>query len=319
VTKPPEGLLLVDKPSGLTSHDVVDAVRRVFGTRKVGHAGTLDPLATGLLVVGMGRATRLLRFLSGLDKTYEGTARLGEETDTLDADGRVVRTAATEHVTEGKLREAMAGLVGESEQIPPAYSAVKVGGRTLHRAARGGDDLAAEPRLINVDAFDLLSFDGRDFDFVVTCSSGTYVRALVSDVGTMLHSAAHLRRLIRTRVGPFTLKEARPLDRLGEALPIERAVAHLPSISLGDDEARAAGNGRPLGPAGILGPYAVVGPDGRLVAVYRDEHAKAVPEMVLAPAEADVTSTRAPGPSPGSRTPGSRPPTGLHQGSPSRR
>ena len=286
MTKAPEGLLLVDKPPGMTSHDVVDAVRRGFGTRKVGHAGALDPLATGLLVVGMGRATRLLRFLSGLDKTYEGTGRLGEETDTLDADGTVVRTAAMGHVTPEILREALAGLVGESQQLPPAYSAVKVGGRTMHHAARRGEDLAAEPRLIHVDAFDLLSFDGRDFDFAVTCSTGTYVRVLVSDVGRMLHSAAHLRRLVRTSVGPFTLKEAHQLDRLGEALPVERAVAHLPSISLGDDEARAAGNGRPLGPAGIVGPYAAFGPDGRLIAVYRDEHAKAVPLMVLAPAPA---------------------------------
>ena len=319
MTKPPEGLLLVDKPSGMTSHDVVNAVRRAFATRKVGHAGTLDPLATGLLVVGIGRATRLLRFLSGLDKTYEGTARLGEERDTLDADGRVVRTAATGHVTEEKLREAMAGLVGESEQIPPAYSAVKVGGRSLHQAARRGERLEPRARPIRVDAFDLVSFDGRDLDFRVSCSSGTYVRVLIADVGRSVESAAHLTRLVRTRVGPFSLSEARPLDAPGQPSPIEEAVRHLPSLTLDGVEARAASHGRPLGPAAIEGPYAVRGPDGRLVAVYRDEHAKAVPEMVLAPAEVEVTSTRAPGPSPENRTPGSRPPTGLLPGSRSRR
>jgi tRNA pseudouridine55 synthase len=286
VTKPPEGLLLIDKPPGVTSHDVVDAVRRAFGTRKVGHAGTLDPMATGLLLVGMGRATRLLRFLSGLDKTYEGSGRLGAETDTLDGDGRIVRTAETEHVTEDELRRAMAGLVGESDQVPPAYSAVKVGGRALYHAARRGEHVDPEPRTIRVEAFDLLSFDGRDFDFRMWCSSGTYVRVLVADVGRAVGSAAHLTRLVRTRAGPFSLREAVPLASPGPPLPIEQAVRHLPSLPVTGDEARAASNGRPLGPAGIEGPYAVLGPAGLLVAVYRDEHAKAVPVMVLAPADA---------------------------------
>jgi tRNA pseudouridine55 synthase len=283
VTGPPEGLLLIDKPAGMTSHDVVDALRRTFGTRKVGHAGTLDPLATGLLLLGLGRATRLLRFLSGLGKAYEGTARLGEETDTLDADGKVARTADFEHVTADALEKAMRQFVGAGWQVPPAYSAVKVGGRTLHRAARRGEELDAPPRPIHVEAFDLLSFEGRDFDFRVSCSGGTYVRVLVADVGRAVGSAAHLARLVRTRVGPFALEEARAIDSPGEPLPIEEAVRHLPSVPLGADEARAASNGRPLGPAGIEGPYAVLGPDGRLVAVYRDDHARAVPEMVLAP------------------------------------
>jgi tRNA pseudouridine55 synthase len=279
----PEGLLLVDKPGGMTSHDVVDRVRRALGTRKVGHAGTLDPLATGLLVVGVGRATRLLRYLSGLDKTYEGTGRLGEETDTLDADGIVVRTNP---VTAGRddVERAMSALTGDLEQRPPAYSAVKVGGVTLHKAARRGEAMEAAPRRIRVDAFDLTSFDGRDFGFRVRCSSGTYVRVLVADVGAALECGAHLVALRRTRVGPFSLEEAAPLDSLGAPLPLEQAVRHLPSVRLDHpDEAAAAGNGRPLGPAGIEGPYAVLAPDGRLVAVYRDDGAKAVPEMVLAP------------------------------------
>ena len=279
----PEGLLLVDKPAGITSHDVVDAVRRELGTRKVGHAGTLDPMATGLLLVGVGRATRLLRFLSGLDKAYEGTGRLGVETDTLDAEGTVVRTSQMA-VDRRALEAAMRGLVGRTEQRPPAYSAVKVGGRVLHRAARAGQAIEAPPRSVRVDAFDLLRFDGPDFEFRVACSTGTYVRVLVADAGAELGCGAHLTRLVRTRIGPFSLSDAAPLGALGRPLPIEAAVRHLPSIRLeSHDEARAASNGRPLGPAGLDGPYAVLDPDGRLVAVYRDEGPKAVPEMVLAP------------------------------------
>ena len=280
----PEGLLLIDKPAGMTSHDVVDAVRRALGTRKVGHAGTLDPLATGLLVVGVGRATRLLRFLSGLDKEYEGTARLGEETDTLDAAGEVVRGEPFDHVTREDLGRAMRGMEGEIMQSPPAYSAVKVGGRAMYRAARAGEHVQAEARAVRIDAFELLGFDGRDLDFRVRCSSGTYVRVLVADVGRAVGSAANLTRLVRTRVGPFALADARPLTDLGRPLPVEDAVRHLPHVDLDAEEARAAGHGRPLGPAGVEGPYAVFDPAGALVAVYRDEHAKAVPEMVLAPA-----------------------------------
>jgi tRNA pseudouridine55 synthase len=279
----PEGLLLVDKPTGVTSHDVVDGVRRRLGTRKVGHAGTLDPLATGLLLVGVGRATRLLRFLSGLDKSYEGTARLGAETDTLDAEGEIVRTAEV-LITRADVERALSTLVGESMQAPPAYSAVKVGGVSLHRAARRGEAIEAPARPIRVDAFELLEFDGLDVEFRVVCSSGTYVRVLVADVGRALGCGAHLTRLRRTRIGPFPVEQSRAPDELAEPLPVEVAVRHLPRLDLEEDEARAAANGRPLGPAGIEGFYGVYAPDGRLVAVYRDDVARALPEMVLAPA-----------------------------------
>src|SRR3954471_18825752 len=151
----------------MTSHDAVNRVRRALGTRKVGHAGTLDPMATGLLVVGVGRATRLLRYLSGLDKDYEGTGRLGEETETLDAEGEVVRTAPVD-ASRADVERAMASLTGDLEQRPPAYSAVKVGGVTLHRAARAGEAVEAPPRPVHVAAFDLTSFDGRDFAFRAT-------------------------------------------------------------------------------------------------------------------------------------------------------
>ncbi len=277
----PEGLLLVDKPRGVTSHDVVDTVRRVLGIRRVGHAGTLDPMATGLLLVGVGRATRLLRFLADLPKTYEGTGRLGEETDTLDADGEIVRTAPVT-ASPVDLARAAAALVGRSMQRPPAYSAVKVRGRPMYETARRGEEVEAPSRPIRVDAFDVSSFDSRDFDFRVTCSSGTYVRALVADLGTALRCGAHLVRLVRTRIGPFELGDAVPPESPGEPLPVERAVAHLPRLDLDAEEAVAAGHGRILGPAGIEGPYAVFGPDGRLIGIYRDDGAKARPEVILA-------------------------------------
>jgi tRNA pseudouridine55 synthase len=275
----PEGLLLVDKPSGMTSHDAVDIVRRSLGTRKVGHAGTLDPMATGLLVLGVGRATRLLRYLGELPKTYAATGRLGEETDTLDADGEIVRTAPVD-VSLAEVERACASLVGESMQTPPAYSAVKVGGRKLYEAARRGEVLEAPARPIRVDAFVVSAFDGRDLEARITCSAGTYVRGLVADVGRSLGCGAHLVRLRRTAIGSFRVQEARPPGE-GALEPVERAVRHLPSIVLEPEEARAASHGRPLGPAGILGPYAVLDPEGAVVGIYRDEGPMARPEVIL--------------------------------------
>lgn len=280
----PEGILLVDKPSGMTSHDVVDIERRALGTRKIGHAGTLDPMATGLLVLGVGRATRLLRYLGDLEKTYAGVARLGEETDTLDADGAIVRTTAVS-ASRDDVERACAALMGEHRQTPPAYSAVKVGGRKLYEAARVGEALVAPPRRVRVDAFDVSAFDGRDVTFRVVCSGGTYVRVLVAGVGQALGCGAHVFALRRTAIGPLTEGDADGPGE-GELLPIERAVAHLPRVDLEPGEARAASNGTILGPAGIDGPYGVYDPRGRLIGVYRDDEAKARPEVVLAPAGA---------------------------------
>jgi tRNA pseudouridine55 synthase len=280
----PEGVVIAFKPAGVTSHDVVDGVRKLLGTKKVGHAGTLDPMATGVLVLGVGRATRLLRYLSGLDKTYEGTAILGVETDTLDAQGEVLREAPVD-VTREQLEEAMRAFVGAIDQIPPAYSAVKVGGQKLYKAARRGEVVDAPPRRVTVRRFDLLAFDMPSFDVRVECSSGTYVRSLVADVGTKLGCGAHLTRLVRTRVGPFGVDRAVMLNRVRQPLPIETAVAHLPSFTLDHpDEARAASNGVCLAPAGIEGPYALHAPDGRLIGIWRDTGGKSCPEMVLAPA-----------------------------------
>jgi tRNA pseudouridine55 synthase len=277
----PDGLLLVDKPSGVTSHDVVDAERRHLGTRKIGHAGTLDPMATGLLVLGVGRATRLLRYLGDLPKTYEGSGRLGEETDTLDAEGTVLR-ARPVTATRQDVERACASLVGETMQKPPAYSAVKVGGRKLYEAARAGEALEAPPRPIRVDRFAVTAFAAPAFDLVVTCSGGTYVRVLVADVGTTLGCGAHLTRLRRIAIGPLSVADARPPGG-GELLPVETVVSHLPRVDLSAEEARAASNGSILGPTGTPGPHAVFGPDGRLIGVYSDDGAKASPEVILAP------------------------------------
>jgi tRNA pseudouridine55 synthase len=281
VTSATDGLLLVDKPSGITSHDAVDAVRRSLGVRKVGHAGTLDPMATGLLLMGVGRATRLIRFLGALDKEYEGTGRLGERTDSLDADGSVVETAPVTS-SEDDVRGAAASLVGEILQRPPAYSAVKVGGRRMYAVAREGGSVQAPPRPVRVDAFEVSRFDGRDFEFRVVCSGGTYVRVLVADVGERLGSGAHLIRLRRTRIGDFRVEDASPPDVPHAVLPLDRAVAHLPSLALdSEEEAIAARHGRCLAPAEIEGPYALRDPQGRLIGVWRDTGTKSCPELVL--------------------------------------
>jgi tRNA pseudouridine55 synthase len=278
------GLLLVDKPGGISSHDAVAEVRRALGTRKVGHAGTLDPMATGLLVMGVGRGTRLLRFLSDLPKVYEGSFRLGIETDTLDAEGAISRRAPVVGITEQRVAAAMAALEGDSLQRPPAYSAVKVGGRRLYAAARAGAPIEAAPRPIRVDRFDLVRLASVDVDFAARCSGGTYVRVLAAAVGDALGTGAHLTLLRRTAIGPFEVADARSPDDPGDPLPLERAVAHLPRVEVEPDEAVAVSHGRILGPAGLRGPYAVFAPDGRVLGVYRDEGAKSRPEVILAPA-----------------------------------
>ncbi|HYH27803.1 MAG TPA: tRNA pseudouridine(55) synthase TruB [Actinomycetota bacterium] len=273
-----DGLLLVRKPKGITSHDAVDLVRMALGTKKVGHAGTLDPMAEGLLLMGVGRATRLLRFLSELDKEYEGTIRLGVETDTLDAEGTVLGTAEVA-VDEHGIREVMASLTGEIEQRPPAYSAVKVGGRPLHRAARRGEGVEAPVRRVRVDAFDLLRTALPDLDVRVVCSSGTYVRVLAADLGSALGCGAHLTRLERVRIGPFPVSDADPPES-PSLRALEEAVGHLPRVTVEEEEAAAARHGRPLAPSG-RGLHSVFDPEGRLVGVYRDDGAKARPEVVI--------------------------------------
>jgi len=230
-------------------------------------------------------ATRLLRFLGDLPKVYEGTARLGVETTTLDADGDVVREAPV-HVDEPSLRGVLAALTGDLAQVPPAYSAIKVGGERLYRAARDGREVEAPTRPVHVDAFDLTRFAPPYFEFRVQCSSGTYVRSLVRDAGTAVGCGAHLTALRRTAIGPFRVEDAVPPDpgTVPVLLPLEAAVAHLAAITLHEEEAKVAVHGCCLGPAGLAGPYRAIAPDGRLIGIYRDDGAKAVPEIILAPA-----------------------------------
>jgi tRNA pseudouridine55 synthase len=278
----PDGIALIDKPGGITSHDAVAIVRRSLGTRKVGHAGTLDPMARGLLVMGIGRATRLLRFLGDLTKVYEGTMRLGVETATLDADGEVTRMMPVD-VSDEDIDAAMAAKVGASTQRPPAFSAVKVSGRTLHEAARKGEVIEAPARIVRVDRFERTGRDGADVTFVAEVSGGTYIRVLAADVGAALGCGAHLTALRRTAIGPFEVTDARPPSDPGEPLPLDRAVAHLPRCELIAEEAIAASHGRIIGPPAIDGPYGVYDPDGRLIGVYRDDGGKARPLVILAP------------------------------------
>lgn len=213
-TDPFDGILLVDKPAGPTSHDVVDRIRRHFRFKKVGHGGTLDPAATGLLVILLGRGTRLsARFMSS-DKTYEGVMKLGASTDSHDADGQVLREADPSGVTREKLEQEMAGFRGDMYQTPPMVSAVKVAGVPLYKLARKGEDVERKPRLIHIYEFRLLDFTPPRASFVLRCTKGTYVRTLCHDIGERLGVGAHLERLRRTESAGYTIDRAIPLDTL---------------------------------------------------------------------------------------------------------
>jgi tRNA pseudouridine55 synthase len=285
----PSGLVIVDKPSGLTSHDVVARLRRILGTRKIGHAGTLDPMATGVLVCGVGRGTRLLGHLALDSKAYAATIRLGAGTDTDDADGEIIATADPGAVTDAAIASAMAALTGPIEQVPSSVSAIKVAGRRAYARARAGEQVVLAARPVTVSAFTLLSRRGADLDVAVDCSSGTYVRALARDVGAALGVGGHLVALRRTRVGPFTLDPARTLEQLaaepGLSLSLDEAVAMaFPRRDVPAGLATDLSHGRPIPAAGVAGTYGVFAPDGRALALVRecDEMARAA--VVLAPA-----------------------------------
>ena len=283
----PDGVAVVDKPAGCTSHDVVARARRSLGTRKVGHAGTLDPDATGVLVLGVGRATRLLRYVGDLPKAYAGEVVLGVATTTLDAGGEVVATADITGVGLDEARAAAAAMVGTLSQVPPMVSAVQVGGRRLHELARAGVEVEREARTVTVARFDVVEeVEPGVVRVAVECSSGTYVRSLAADLGVALGGVAHLRRLRRTAVGPFTEDRARPVEEL-ELLPPLAAVAHLPAVAVDEEVAALVRTGRRLDRAGPTpfagdGPWAVVAPDGSLLAVYRADGERARPDVVLA-------------------------------------
>lgn len=212
-----EGVLLVDKPAAHTSHDVVARLRGILRMKRIGHAGTLDPMATGLLVILVGKATRASQYLIGLDKEYEGTVELGRTTDSQDADGEVVTTRPVPALAGDELRRALQGFIGDQYQLPPMYSAIKIGGVPLYKSARRGEDVEREPRFIRVVSWDLLALALPRFDFRMRVSKGTYVRTLAHDLGERLGCGAHLAALRRTAIGGFRVTEALTLDQL-EAL-----------------------------------------------------------------------------------------------------
>lgn len=291
----PGGLVVVDKPGGMTSHDVVARVRRLAGTRRVGHGGTLDPMATGVLVIGVERATRLLTYVIGATKRYQATIRLGQATVTDDAEGEVTASASAAGVTEDRIRAELARLTGTIEQVPSAVSAIKVNGRRAYARVRAGEEVSLAARRVTVSRLVLgdlrrVADDRLDLDVDVECSSGTYVRAIARDLGAALAVGGHLTALRRTAVGAFTLTEARTLDRLAErddpvTLPLSAAAARFfPRRDAAPDEARVLGHGGSLEPIGVDGPYAVFGPDGEVIAVVVERGGRASAEIVLNPA-----------------------------------
>ncbi|HJW36561.1 MAG TPA: tRNA pseudouridine(55) synthase TruB [Actinomycetes bacterium] len=287
-----DGVLVCDKPAGMTSHDVVARVRRLAGQRRVGHGGTLDPPATGVLVLALGRATRLLPFLPTEPKRYLATVAFGAETDTLDGAGAVTATADASGVDEAGLRAALAGFLGPQLQVPPMVSAIKVGGERLYAKARRGEQVERAPRPIVVHELELLGFtpgERPEATIEVACSGGTYVRSLAADLGRALGTLAHLASLRRTAVGRFTERDARTLDDLAgpgalASAVLDPAAAMDPAAvrALTPDEAAALATGRTLDPTGRGDPVAAVAPDGRLVAVIQDSAGRARPKVVLA-------------------------------------
>jgi tRNA pseudouridine55 synthase len=301
----PSGLVIVDKPGGMTSHDVVARIRRLAGTRRVGHAGTLDPMATGVLVIGVEKATRLLGYLSATEKQYAATIRLGQSTSTDDAEGEFTGTASAAGVSAETLTKAVASLTGEISQVPPAVSAIKVAGQRAYRLTRAGaaPELAARP--VTVYEFTIAASrpagDLLDVDVTVRCSSGTYIRALARDLGAALGTGGHLTSLRRTRVGSYGVEEARTLEQLAERFEVvplaQAASAAFPRRDLSADEARrlahggrlaatgtagTAGAPGPAAPERTPGPTAAYGPDGTLIALVTEESGQARPLVVFA-------------------------------------
>lgn len=275
----------MDKPAGPTSHDVVARVRRVLGLRSVGHAGTLDPFATGLLVVLLGRATRLARFLAPLEKVYRATARLGVRTDTDDATGQVVTEVQPDRwPDEQDVRQAMAAWTGRVRQVPPAYSAKQVAGRRSHRLARAGKAVDLEPVEVTVHRLECLAWAPPVLEFRAAVSAGTYIRALARDLGERLGVGGHLTALRRERVGHLTVEEAVPLADLARAtptLPLARLLAHLPAVPLADGEMADVRHGRSVPRPGTGGLARLEGPDGHLVAVAESDVTGWHPVVVL--------------------------------------
>ena len=283
----PDGLVVVDKPAGWTSHDVVGKTRRLARTRKVGHAGTLDPMATGVLLLGIGKATRLLGHLALTDKAYDATIRLGQTTVTDDAEGEVVTTVDAGGVADDIIVREIAVLTGELLQVPSSVSAIKVDGVRSYARVRAGEEVALKARPVTVSSFVLRARRGDELDVTVTCSSGTYIRALARDLGAALGVGGHLTALRRTRVGPFSLADAAPLEPWDDArvLLLDAAVASaFPRRELAAEEAVALSFGKRLAPTGVPGVVGAFDPDGRCVALIEDADDAARPTVVFRPA-----------------------------------
>jgi tRNA pseudouridine55 synthase len=293
-----DGLIVVDKSPGMTSHDVVAQCRRIARTRKVGHGGTLDPMATGVLVIGVGRATRLLTYVVGTGKVYRATIRLGQSTITDDAEGEVVASAPAAHLADQRVREELTRLTGEVDQVPSSVSAIKINGVRAYKKVRDGEQVELPPRRVTIARIDVFALrrvgDFLDADVEVACSSGTYIRAVARDLGSALGVGGHLTALRRTAVGGFGLAEAYTLEGLRKiveaggdpvTLPLAQALARsMPVREVDADAARVLSHGGSLAPAGIGGAYGVLGPDGAALAVVSERDGRARPEIVLAAA-----------------------------------
>jgi tRNA pseudouridine55 synthase len=290
-----DGLIVVDKPAGMTSHDVVARIRRLAKTRRVGHGGTLDPMATGVLIIGVNKATRLLTYVIGSRKSYTATIRLGQSTITDDAEGEVTATASAAHVTDEAIRDGLDRQRGEIDQVPSAVSAIKINGERAYKRVRDGESVEIPARRVTVFALEVLdirrSGEVVDVDIDVTCSSGTYIRAIARDLGTTLGVGGHLTALRRTAVGEMTLAEALTLEQLEERAPdvvglpmSEAARQAFPQRTATADEAKVLSHGGPLTAVGIDGPYAVFDPAGEVLAIVSEKAGRARAEIVLAPA-----------------------------------
>ncbi|MDI6097567.1 tRNA pseudouridine(55) synthase TruB [Actinoplanes sp. NEAU-A12] len=292
-----DGLIVVDKPAGMTSHDVVARIRRLAKTRRVGHGGTLDPMATGVLIIGVNRATRLLTYVIGSGKSYAATIRLGEATVTDDAEGDVTATAPAGHVTDEAIRAGLAVQTGEIDQVPSAVSAIKINGERAYKRVREGETVEIPARRVTIHRLDVLAIrrpadrDVIDVDIDVSCSSGTYIRAIARDLGAALGVGGHLTALRRTAVGGITLDAASTLAELEERAPdviglplAEAARRSFPQRIATEDETKVLRHGGPLAPVGIDGPYAVFDPSGDVLAIVSEREGRARAEIVLAPA-----------------------------------
>jgi tRNA pseudouridine55 synthase len=280
------GLVVVDKPSGMTSHDVVGSLRRTLGTRRVGHSGTLDPAATGVLLLGVGKATRLLRFTDGFAKRYVAMVRLGVETSTLDAEGEVTEIHDMAEITFEDVEVAAAEFRGDIEQIPPMVSALKVDGRRLHELAREGIEVERKPRPVTIHSLTVSPGPTAErFELDVSCSSGTYVRTLAADIGTALGGGAHVETLRRLSIGEFSDTVACGLDDI-MLRPVGDLVDHLVRLDVSEDDAERVGHGQLLSPERFAslgdGPFSVFGPGGTLLAVYERADDRVKPAVVLA-------------------------------------